>query len=63
LKSLKMKSSKGAKVTLKVSGASRKVCQVVKGSIKMIGKGTCSVTVTMKPAKGKPIKGTTKITA
>ena len=63
LKSLKLKATKGSKVTLKVSGASRKVCQVVKGSIKMIGKGTCSVTATIKPAKGKSSKGTVRIVA
>jgi hypothetical protein len=63
MKSAKVKSSKGAMVTLRVSRTSRKVCRVVNGSIKMIGKGTCSVTVTMKPVKGKSTKGSTTITA
>jgi serine protease len=63
LKALKMKSSKGAKVSLKVSASSRKVCQIVKGSVKMIGKGTCNVAVTIKPLKGKSSKGSAVITA
>jgi serine protease len=61
LKSLKIKATKGSKVTLRVSGSSRKVCQVVRGSIKIIGKGTCSVTATIKPAKGKSSRGTVRI--
>jgi len=61
LRSLKIKATKGSKVTLKVSRTSRNVCQVVRGSIKIIGKGTCSVTATVRPTKGKSSKGTVRI--
>lgn len=63
LKAAKTKAVKGTKVTLSVSGKQRKVCQVVRGAVRVVGKGTCTVTITMKPAKGKSIKRTIQITA
>lgn len=63
LKAAKTKAVKGTKVTLSVSRKQTKVCQVVRGVVKVVGKGTCTVTITMKPAKGKSTKRTIRITA
>jgi len=63
LKAAKTKAVKGTKVTLSVSGTQKKVCQVVRGAVKVVGKGTCTVTITMKPTKGKSTKKTIQITA
>lgn len=63
LKATKTKATKGSKVTLSVSAKHKKVCQVVRGAVKVVGKGTCAVTITMKPAKGKSTKRTIQITA
>jgi serine protease len=56
LKKVGIKVPKRAKVIVKASSNSRKVCQVVRGSVKMIRKGRCTVTITMTPVKGKSIR-------
>jgi len=43
----------GAKVELKVSSKSAKYCKVVGSQVKKLKAGSCSVTVTVKPKKGK----------
>jgi hypothetical protein len=45
-----------AKVTLKVSGASKKVCRVSGGRLVTLKPGNCSVSVTVQPAKQKGMK-------
>jgi serine protease len=54
---------KGSKVTLSVAASSRKVCRVTGGSIRMIRKGKCTVTITVKPKKGKSTKAKLTILA
>jgi redox-sensitive bicupin YhaK (pirin superfamily) len=53
LKAIQVKIPAGAKVATTVPAKSKKVCQVVNGSIKVVGKGTCVVTVKITPKKGK----------
>ena len=43
---------KGAKLSLKVAGASSRVCKVVGATLRYVKAGTCKVTVTAKPKKG-----------
>ena len=43
----------GSKVTLKVAASSAKVCRVTGTSVKGLKKGSCRVTVTVRPKKGK----------
>ena len=45
-----------AKITLKVTKSSRKICKVAKGKLIALKRGNCSVTVTVTPAKTKKIK-------
>jgi uncharacterized repeat protein (TIGR02543 family) len=52
VKKAKIKIPKGAKVAYKVANDSKKVCAVVKGNLRMRGKGTCNVTVSVKSGKG-----------
>jgi len=63
LKAAKTKAAKGTKTSLSVAAKDKKVCQVVRGVVKVVGKGTCTVTITMKPTKGKSTKKTIQITA
>jgi len=53
---------KGAKTTVS-SSSSKKVCKVSGSTVKMIGKGTCTVTITVKPKTGKTTTKKVKITA
>ena len=53
LKAIQVKIPAGAKLTSTVPAQSKKVCQVVNGSIKVVGKGTCVVTVKITPKTGK----------
>jgi hypothetical protein len=45
-----------AKVTLKVSGASKKICRVSGGRLQTLKPGNCVVSVTVQPAKIKGVK-------
>jgi hypothetical protein len=54
---------KGAKISIVVSSKLKKICTVSGTTVKMVGKGTCVVSVTMKPKKGKTLKKTIKIIA
>lgn len=47
---------KKAKVTLKVSKSSRKICRVTKGRLVALKPGNCSVTVSVTPKKTKSLK-------
>ena len=48
----------GAKVVVVVSAGSVKVCRVSGSSVKALKPGTCRVTITVTPKKGKPAKKT-----
>lgn len=63
LKTAGIKSVKGAKISIVVSSKLKKICTVSGTTVKMVGKGTCVVSVTMKPKKGKTLKKTIKIIA
>ena len=63
LKTAGIKSVKGAKISIAVSSKLKKICTVSGTTVKMVGKGTCVVSVTMKPKKGKTLKKTIKIIA
>lgn len=52
----------GAKTSIS-SFSSKKVCTVSGSTVKMVGKGTCTVTVTVKPKTGKTTTRKVKITA
>jgi redox-sensitive bicupin YhaK (pirin superfamily) len=60
LKAVQVKIPAGAKFTTTVPSQSKKVCQVTKGNVKIVGKGTCVVTVKITPKKGKATS--TKVT-
>ena len=60
LKAVKVKIPAGSKLTATVSAKAKKICQVVRGSVKVVGKGTCVVTVKITPKKGKSTS--TKVT-
>ena len=47
-----LKSSKGSKTTLVVSASHKAICKVSGATVKLLKKGSCTVTVTLKPAKG-----------
>lgn len=48
-----LKASKGSSTTLSVPSSQKSVCKVVGATVKLLKKGSCTVTVTLKPAKGK----------
>ena len=52
----------GSKVTLKVAASSVKVCRVSGTSVKGLKKGSCRVTVTVTPKKGKAASKTVTLT-
>ena len=64
-KTAKVKIPKGAKVVLVVAASSKKICSIVRTSIKAIKPGTCSISVKVTPKKTakvkKPKTTTTKI--
>ncbi len=51
----------GAKVALKVSSSSSKICKVSGGTVKKLKPGNCVVTVTVTPKKGKSKSATAKM--
>ena len=58
IKSSKITISKGAKTTVTIPKTSQSVCRIVGTSIRGLKKGSCRVTVTMTPKKGKKVSKT-----
>ena len=56
-----LKVPKGAKTSFAISGASKKICSVKGSGVYMLKKGTCSVTFTVTPKKGKKTSRTVKL--
>jgi serine protease len=63
LKTAGIKSVKGGKISMTVSSKLKRICTVSGTTVKMVGKGTCVISVSMKPPKGKTLKKTIKVTA
>ncbi len=59
---LKLSVPAGSVLSARVASSSSKICRVIKTSVKAIKKGTCSVTVTVKPKKSKSVSGSLRIT-
>lgn len=51
----------GARVTVKVAASSAKYCRVLGTAVKGVKAGTCRVTVTMTPKKGKTVTKTVNV--
>jgi hypothetical protein len=52
-----------AKVKIKVNKAHKAICKVSKSKVKTLKRGVCTVTVTVKPKKGKTVKYVVKLRA
>jgi hypothetical protein len=52
---LKLVVPSGAKLSARVASSSGKICRIVSTSVKALKKGTCALSITMKPKKGKPL--------
>jgi hypothetical protein len=58
---LKLVVSRGAKLSARISNSSAKICRVSGSSVKALKKGTCSLSITMKPKKGASLTKSGKI--
>jgi hypothetical protein len=58
---LKLVVPSGAKLSARIANSSGKICRVVSTSVKALKKGTCTLSITMKPKKGKSITKSGKI--
>lgn len=61
LKNLKVTIPSSSKVTPKISKSSAKICSANNTSVKALKKGTCSITLTVTPKKGKPKNYSVKV--
>lgn len=59
--SLQLVVPSGAILIAKISSSSTKVCRILKTSVKAVKVGTCSLSITMKPKKGKSLTKSGKI--
>jgi len=51
----------GAKLSARIASSSGKICRIVSTSVKVLKKGTCVLSITMKPKKGKSLTKSGKI--
>ena len=51
----------GAKLSARIASSSGKFCRIVSTSVKALKKGTCTLSITMKPKKGKSLTKSGKI--
>jgi hypothetical protein len=51
----------GAKLSARIASSSGKICRIVSTSVKALKKGTCTLSITMKPKKGKSLTKSGKI--
>jgi hypothetical protein len=51
----------GAKLSARVASSSGKICRIVSTSVKALKKGTCALSITMKPKKGTSLTKSGKI--
>lgn len=58
---LKLVVPSGAKLSARIANSSGKICRVVSTSVKALKKGTCTLSITMKPKKGKSLTKSGKI--
>jgi hypothetical protein len=58
---LKLVVPSGAKLSARIASSSGKICRVVSTSVKALKKGTCTLSITMKPKKGKSLTKSGKI--
>lgn len=58
----KLTVAKGSRISLSVSRATASVCRVSGSAVRALKKGSCSVVVTVTPAKGKKVSRTVRVT-
>ena len=51
----------GAKTSISVASSLKKICVISAGKVKMVGAGTCKVSLTVTPKKGKAVKKTVSV--
>jgi hypothetical protein len=57
----KLVAPSGAKLSARIASSSGKICRIVSTSVKALKKGTCTLSITMKPKKGKSLTKSGKI--
>jgi hypothetical protein len=62
IKSSKISIPKGAKTSIAIVKASKSICQMVGSSVRGLKKGSCRMTVTVTPKKGKKVSKTLSVT-